>query len=87
MPCSDEAHGHDHNGGCEHDHDVPLAAGPTDSLYPVIDTEHVVALNAAGGAEKGRVVIKWVEQLAGGMRCEVLMFIAGSGPSGTTRLS
>jgi hypothetical protein len=27
-------------------------------LYPVVDTEHVVALNAAGGGEKGRVVIK-----------------------------
>lgn len=59
MPsCSHEAHDHDH-GGCDgHDHDIPLSAGPTDSLYPVIDTEHVVALNAAGGGEKGRVVIK-----------------------------
>ncbi|WOO78509.1 PITH domain-containing protein [Vanrija pseudolonga] len=64
--CADEAgghghshdhHGHDH-GHDGHDHDVPLEAGPSDSLYGVIDTEHVVALNAAGGGEQGRVVIK-----------------------------
>ncbi|GMK55286.1 hypothetical protein CspeluHIS016_0203420 [Cutaneotrichosporon spelunceum] len=35
-----------------------MEAGPADSLYTVVDTEHVVALNAAGGAEQGRVVIK-----------------------------
>lgn len=66
MSCADEAghdhhgHGHDHGHGDHdgHDHDVPLSAGPADSLYKVIDTEHVVALNAEGGAERGRVVIK-----------------------------
>lgn len=70
MSCADEAGhgdhspngggngGHVHGPGCDHAHDVPLEAGPSDSLYTVIDTEHVVALNAAGGGEKGRVVIK-----------------------------
>lgn len=64
MSCADEA-GHDHHGHGDHghghdghDHDVPLSAGPADSLFKVIDTEHVVALNAEGGAERGRVVIK-----------------------------
>jgi hypothetical protein len=57
MPCADEAHDHTHGPGCDHD-DVPLEAGPVDSLYTVIDTEHVVALNAEGGGEQGRVVIK-----------------------------
>lgn len=64
--CADEGgghgHGHDHHdhehGHDGHDHDVPLEAGPSDTLYGVIDTEHVVALNAAGGGEQGRVVIK-----------------------------
>lgn len=53
MPCHDECHE-------DHDHDIPLENGPQDSLYKVVDTEHVVALNAEGGPEKGRVVIKWV---------------------------
>lgn len=55
MSC---AHEHDHGDHEGHDHDVPLSSGPSDSLYPVIDTEHVVALNGKGGAERGRVVIK-----------------------------
>lgn len=71
MSCQDEAGAHDHgcaghdqgHGGHDgHDHDVPMEAGPADSLYPVIDTEHVVAMNAAGGGEQGRVVIKSVSQ-------------------------
>ncbi|BEJ16206.1 hypothetical protein CspHIS471_0508110 [Cutaneotrichosporon sp. HIS471] len=60
MSCAHEA-GHDHHDHGDHeghDHDVPMEAGPADSLYKVIDTEHVVALNAEGGAERGRVVIK-----------------------------
>lgn len=55
MSCAHEHGEHGHDG---HDHDVPLSAGPSDNLYPVIDTEHVVALNALGGADRGRVVIK-----------------------------
>lgn len=78
MSCADEAGhgdhshgngggggGHTHGPGCDHAHDVPLESGPSDSLYTVIDTEHVVALNAAGGGEKGRVVIKWVHPHGG----------------------
>lgn len=52
---------HEHNDGCGHeghDHDVPLGAGPRDSLYGQIDRDNVVAMNAAGGAESGRNVIK-----------------------------
>ncbi|EJT51940.1 hypothetical protein A1Q1_06809 [Trichosporon asahii var. asahii CBS 2479] len=51
MPCHDECHE-------DHDHDIPLESGPQDSLYKVVDTEHVRALNADGGPEKGKVVIK-----------------------------
>ncbi|RSH93496.1 hypothetical protein EHS25_007852 [Saitozyma podzolica] len=72
MSCQDEAHGHDHehdhgshdhghggHGDHSHSHEVPLEAGPQDSLYPVIDVVHVTAMNAVGGAEAGQKVIKW----------------------------
>lgn len=35
-----------------------MASGPADSLYGVIDISHVTALNARGGGEAGRRVIK-----------------------------
>jgi hypothetical protein len=75
MSCQDEAHGHDHehdhgsddhghggHGDHSHSHEVPLEAGPQDSLYPVIDVVHVTAMNAVGGAEAGQKVIKWVRR-------------------------
>jgi hypothetical protein len=37
-----------------------MESGPSDSLYSQVDLEHVVALNAEGGGETGREVIKWV---------------------------
>ena len=52
--------GHGHGHGHDHDHDIPLTSGPQDSLYSQIDVEHVVAMNAEGGAEAGKGVIKWV---------------------------
>ena len=71
MSCEDESsasgsshhhhHSHDHSQDHSHEghsHDVPLSSGPADSLYTQIDIAHVVALNAKGGAEAGRVVIK-----------------------------
>lgn len=62
MSCSHEAHDHDHHDQ-EHDghsHDVPLESSPLDSLYTQIDLPNVMALNAEGGGEAGRKVIKWV---------------------------
>jgi hypothetical protein len=58
-------HQHSHGCGHEHDgdghsHDVPMESGPSDNLYSQVDVEHVVALNAEGGGETGRKVIKWV---------------------------
>ncbi|ORY34886.1 PITH domain-domain-containing protein [Naematelia encephala] len=50
-------HGHEH-GGHGHSHEVPLSAGPADSLYTQIDVQHVIGLNARGGAEAGKAVIK-----------------------------
>ena len=35
-----------------------MSSGPSDALYGHIDIEHVVALNAEGGAEAGQNVIK-----------------------------
>ncbi|GFZ50096.1 hypothetical protein JCM24511_07849 [Saitozyma sp. JCM 24511] len=70
MSCQDEAHSqdheheqgsHDHGHGDHshsHSHEVPLEAGPQDSLYGVIDVVHVTAMNAVGGAEAGQKVIK-----------------------------
>ena len=73
MECANEgssshnhSHGHSHghgdgdHGHDGHDHDVPLESVPADSLYSQIDLEHVEALNAQGGAESGRKVIKCV---------------------------
>lgn len=60
MSCSHEAHDHDHHDQ-EHDghsHDVPLESSPLDSLYTQIDLPNVTALNAEGGGEAGRKVIK-----------------------------
>ena len=56
-------HGHhDHDHGVheehEHDHDVSVASGPNDSLFPQIDLPNVVAMNAAGGADAGQHAIK-----------------------------
>lgn len=72
MSCQDEAHSQDHDhdhgshdhgyGDHSHSHEVPLEAGPQDSLYGVIDVVHVTAMNAVGGAEAGQKVIKWVQQ-------------------------
>lgn len=56
--CSDEAHPHDHAG---HSHTPPpdsAAAGDQFSLYAKIDRDNVVALNAVGGEQAGRAVIK-----------------------------
>ncbi|WVR08239.1 hypothetical protein IAU60_005286 [Kwoniella sp. DSM 27419] len=59
MSCSHEAHDHDHEHGHHgHSHEVPLDQSPLDSLYPQVDLPNVVALNADGGAEVGRKVIK-----------------------------
>ena len=62
MSC---AHEHEHgggddhgHGGHDHSHEVPLSAGPNDSLYGQIDAVHVEALNAEGGGEAGQTVIK-----------------------------
>lgn len=61
MSCS---HEHNHgdgehgNGGHDHSHEVPMGAGPSDSLYGQIDLVHVEALNAEGGGESGQSVIK-----------------------------
>ena len=55
MSCHDE---HDHHGNHDHSHDVPMSSGPADSLYGQIDSVHVAALNAEGGAEAGQRVIK-----------------------------
>ncbi|WVQ79436.1 hypothetical protein IAT38_001534 [Cryptococcus sp. DSM 104549] len=52
MPCSQDCHDHDHN------HDAPLESSPLDSLYSQIDLDNVTALNAEGGGEAGRRVIK-----------------------------
>lgn len=57
MSCSHEAHDHDH-GHDGHSHDVPLESSPLDSLYTQIDLPNVMALNAEGGGEAGRKVIK-----------------------------
>jgi hypothetical protein len=59
MSCSDEHldHGHEHH---DHEHDTPLSSGPNDYLYGQIDVPHVIALNAQGGGEAGKNVIKWV---------------------------
>jgi hypothetical protein len=72
MSCQHEAHDYDHDhsqdggdGDHGHSHDVPLSAGPQDSLYPVIDVTHVVAMNAEGGAEAGQKVVKWVHSTCG----------------------
>ena len=67
MSCSHDHHehggdDHGHGHGHDHSHDVPLEAGPQDSLYPQIDLEHVVGLNAVGGGESGKNVIKWVSR-------------------------
>lgn len=51
----DDGHGH---GVHDHSHEVPLSAGPADSLYGQIDLVHVVALNAQEGGESGQNVIK-----------------------------
>jgi hypothetical protein len=61
--CSNEAHAHDHghghgHGDHDHEHDLPTSAGPHDSLYGEIDRDNVVALNATGGGDTGRNVIK-----------------------------
>ena len=65
MPCEDEHdHSHDH-GHHGHSHEVPLESGPNDSLYAVIDTPNVVALNAKDGAEAGQRVIKWADSALG----------------------
>ena len=68
MSCSHEhEHGaggdgdHGGHGGHDHSHEVPMGAGPSDSLYGQIDLIHVEALNAEGGGETGQRVIKWVE--------------------------
>ena len=54
-----DEHGHDgHGHGHDHSHDTPLGSGPQDSLFEQVDLPHVVALNAEGGAEAGRKVIK-----------------------------
>lgn len=64
MSCSSEAHAHDHSHDHHdhsHAHDLPSGdpnAGDKNSLYSKIDREHVRALNAVGGDEAGRNVIK-----------------------------
>ncbi|KAE8542356.1 hypothetical protein D1P53_001131 [Cryptococcus gattii VGV] len=60
MSCSHEAHDHDHHdhGHDGHSHDVPLESSPLDSLYTQVDLSGVTALNAEGGGEAGRKVIK-----------------------------
>jgi len=64
----DQAHGHDHEG---HDHDIPLASGPHDFLYSQVDLPNVTALNAIGGAEAGKRVIKsWDMREDESMFCE-----------------
>ncbi|EIW65746.1 hypothetical protein TREMEDRAFT_41222 [Tremella mesenterica DSM 1558] len=84
MDCANEHHGngnggnhHQHgngNGGHDHEghsHDVPLEAGPQDSLYGQIDVLHVVGLNARDGAEVGEKVIKpWSEREDESKYCE-----------------
>ena len=68
MSCEDEAgrgHGghdnhHDHGGHDHgHSHDAPLDSTLHDNLYGEIDLPNVRALNAVGGVEAGRNVIKW----------------------------
>jgi ABC-type nickel/cobalt efflux system permease component RcnA len=61
MSCQSEAHNHDHTHDHSHAHDLPSSdpnAGDKNSLYSKIDREHVRALNAAGGDEAGKNVIK-----------------------------
>jgi hypothetical protein len=56
--CGSEAHSHDSH---DHSHSPPpdsSAAGDQSSLFSIIDREHVVALNAQGGEESGKNVIK-----------------------------
>lgn len=55
--------GHCHNESHQHDHsnDLPVdssAAGDKFSLYPKIDKQNVVALNAQGGQTAGQKVVK-----------------------------
>lgn len=60
-------HHHDHS-SCSHDHsgDLPSSStlsGDKHSLYAYIDRDHVVALNALGGGEMGKRVVKpWEER-------------------------
>lgn len=62
MDCHNEAYDHDHEHGggdhAGHSHEVPLSAGPSDSLYQFIDLPNVIALNAEGGGQAGQNVIK-----------------------------
>ncbi|KAJ9097195.1 hypothetical protein QFC21_004864 [Naganishia friedmannii] len=61
-PCGSEAHSHDSH---DHSHSPPpdsAAAGDQNSLFEVIDREHVTALNAQGGEESGKNVIKSWDQ-------------------------
>ncbi|ORX37900.1 galactose-binding domain-like protein [Kockovaella imperatae] len=76
MSCAEEhgdhhGHGHDHGDHHGHSHEVPLSAGPNDSLYGVVDTPNVVALNAMDGGEAGQRAIKpWHEKEDEGKYCE-----------------
>lgn len=78
MNCASEAHDHSHGEGSGsgghghghgdhdhdgHDHDIPLDSGPQDSLFSHIDLPNVVALNAVGGGDSGKNVIKYVSEI------------------------
>ena len=55
--CSDDAHDDDH------DHDHESETGPADNLYPYIDIQHVVALNASDETSPSSVIKPWDKRL------------------------
>ncbi|KAI5448961.1 hypothetical protein NCC49_005725 [Naganishia albida] len=69
--CGSEAHAHDSH---DHSHSPPpdsSAAGDQNSLFSIIDREHVIALNAQGGEESGKNVIKpWDQREDESLFCE-----------------
>ncbi|KAK4685326.1 hypothetical protein P7C73_g4830, partial [Tremellales sp. Uapishka_1] len=60
MSCSHDANDHDHDQSHphSHSHEIPLESGPQDSLFSQIDVPNVVAMNATGGADAGKRIIK-----------------------------
>ncbi|KAL5526809.1 hypothetical protein ACEPAF_8534 [Sanghuangporus sanghuang] len=53
--CRDDAHDNDH----DHDHDHESDTGPADNLYPYIDLQNVIALNAADETSPSSVIKPW----------------------------